>query len=855
MKAVLVTLPVVGAVTVGHVIMGVIIAGAVLTARAAAQKAKPRSQARDFKSSGHLLNTTSQSEPIPIPYGTCRIGGNIVYKHCTGTDNKYFHRIITFGFGPVQGIKQDGQGDKIWLDDKRIQEFGSLAYWEFFTGISTQNVCATLQAAHPAFDDAMRDTAYLYLRLEYDSEKFASEPQVTIELEGRLLYDPRDNQTKFTGNNALVAYDFLRSDLYSIGLPSDVFDEDMIKDAANWCDANGYEFNGPIMDRQSLLDNFEIILQNFRAGLPWSEGLYKLFVYEYDTPVMTLTEDDIETDSFRIVGPGIPETPNRCLVTYMDAVNNYVSKTKPVEDPTAVITYDGEERDFELDLKGTTNALQAEKLGYYYVERNRLNLQFPLVAHPRALELDPMDMIQITHSLPGWTQKIVRVLDAEERQDGRVNLLLLAELSSLYDDDVDVAEHNAYETNLPDLFNILPSGSIEIEEELYITRDGAGVKTMAKLSWGPSPTIWVREYQIEYRKFPDEGYSIAGKTSDTIFTIFDVDPGIYDFRIKAFSGLGIPSEYSFRYNIEIYGLLAPPAQITGLTITAIGGLAIIRWTRHPDLDVRIGGSIIFRHSKMMSGADWNEAVSIGDAVPGSDTIAILPLKSGSYLLKARDSSGTLSEEAAVIVTDAATHLAFGDIDFIDEHPTFLGTHDRTVVDEGNLKILDGYYHGTNPKPPYKLLLESGDTILLEDGSHLVGETRYWDEYWGGIYTFAAGFDFGSPRRVRLSTLIFALTVDEFDLFDDRLANIDEWLSFDGEVAGQGDCQVWVRKTDDDPNGSPVWSGWDRLDSGEFKSRACQFQARLFVSDPAFNVYVDELTVKAEEDLTIGAEGV
>jgi hypothetical protein len=383
------------AITWGTIIKAILIVGCVWFSYSQSQKAKKTGQARDFRASGHLMNTVSQSEPMPIPYGTCRIGGNVVYKNCTGTDNKYYHRIITFGYGPVKGPKNDapavtsaerarfgsgahiktatahglkvgdwavvsgmggtgyngtwwvdvvysptwfaygnpgddegwtadtggtisgggvasaerarigsgvhiktatphglevgylavvsgmggagyngtwpvlfvasptwfgyfcpgeeeawtadtggtisgGGGDKIYLDGARIQTFGNLAYWEFFTGTPTQTVCATLQADHPEFDDAMRDIAYLYLRLEYNTEKFVSDPQVTIEGEWRKLYDPRDGQTVFSANNALVAYDFLRSDLYSIGLPEVVFDEDLIKDAANWCEANDY---------------------------------------------------------------------------------------------------------------------------------------------------------------------------------------------------------------------------------------------------------------------------------------------------------------------------------------------------------------------------------------------------------------------------------------------------------------------------------------------------------------------------------------------------------------------------------------------------------------------------------------
>lgn len=649
------------AITVGAVVKAILIVGCVLYSYSQSQKAKKSGQARDFRASGHLLNTVSQSEPIPIPYGTCRTGGNVVYKHCTGTDNKFYHRIITFGYGPVNGPKKDGVpggvttqtrargenvvtigtvtphqlggslweewvvvsgmggvgyngtwkvtsivdathftynntgddetqiadtggtingGDRIWLDDKQIQEFGSLAYWEFFYGTPTQTVCATLQTAHPEFDDAMRDIAYLYLRLEFNSDKFVSEPQVTIEGEWGKLYDPRSGQTIFSANNALVAYDFLRSDLYSIGLPATVFDIDLIKDAANWCDANGYQFNGLISDRQALMDNFEVILQNFRAGLVWSEGFYKLLVYEYDTPVMHLTEDDIEADSFKISAPGIPETPNRVLITYIDAVSNYVSKTKTVDDPQAVLNYDGEERDFELDLKGVTNALQAEKLGSYYVERNRLNFQFPLVAHPRALALDPMDMIQITHSMPGWTEKIVRVLDVEQRQDGKVNLLILAEISSLYGDDVDVANHQHYETTLPDPLAYPPEVTNLILTE---TTDATGITISFSIpgketNWSHGEIFISRDGGVTWQ-------SVTTFNTNMSYVYRDVVAGwTYYFKIISFSTAGVASLTPPTSSITMAGIagLAP----TGLSATPTFTYIILDWTNPVTTDIQ-----------------------------------------------------------------------------------------------------------------------------------------------------------------------------------------------------------------------------------------------------------------------------
>jgi len=41
---------------------------------------------------GHLLDTMSSVERIPLVYGTCRVGGNIVFRKTDGTDNQYLYQ-------------------------------------------------------------------------------------------------------------------------------------------------------------------------------------------------------------------------------------------------------------------------------------------------------------------------------------------------------------------------------------------------------------------------------------------------------------------------------------------------------------------------------------------------------------------------------------------------------------------------------------------------------------------------------------------------------------------------------------------------------------------------------------------
>ena len=74
--------------------------------------------------------------------------------------------------------------------------------------------------------------------------------------------------------------------------------------------------------------------------------------------------------------------------------------------------------------------------------------------------------------------------------------------------------------------------------------------------------------------------------------------------------------------------------------------------------------------------------------------------------------------------------------------------------------------------------------------------------------------------------------------------IDTWDDFDGAVVDFVNAELYVRKTDDDPSGTPTYSGWQPLANGVLKARAFQFKAVLTSNDPAQNVLVDELGYEA-----------
>jgi hypothetical protein len=100
--------------------------------------------------------------------------------------------------------------------------------------------------------------------------------------------------------------------------------------------------------------------------------------------------------------------------------------------------------------------------------------------------------------------------------------------------------------------------------------------------------------------------------------------------------LGVSSEYSTSTKV-VFGLTTLPEELQGLTLQSAGGLAVLKWQRSVDLDVKLGGNIVIRHSEATT-PDWQNSYSM-DRVGGNESIAVVPLKNGTYLVRAEDSGG------------------------------------------------------------------------------------------------------------------------------------------------------------------------------------------------------------------------
>lgn len=602
-----------------------------------------------------------------------------------------------------------------------------------------------------------------------------------------------------------------------------------------------YRVDGVIDTARPPKDILAELLASGSGYAVFEGGKWRIYAGAYRAPTVTLSEADLD-------GPIEVQTRLSRRVLFNGLRGVYVSPddfwqptdAPAVQDAAALAADQGEPIWDDRNYGFVTSSAQTQRLMRIDLARRNRPITVTAPFNLKAFKVRTGHTMMLDNDRFGWSGKVFEVVGWSFAVRGEgdapalgIDLTLREHDSGVYsyDTGTEVVTPPAPASDLPNPFSVLPPGPPTVTETLYDTRDGGGVKVRADLAWAASADAFLTGYEPAYRLVGATDWSPLALTTQTVASAFDLAPGLYQFGVIAVNTLGVRSDIADAVTVkEIRGLAAPPAAPTGLTISAAGGLAVLRVQPTTDLDVSEGGYGVFRHSPAVSGALWAESHSIGDVIPGNETVALLPLVGGSYLMKWVDQSGNESVTFASVSTKQATALEFANIDTLAEHPLWTGGKTDVAVEDGDLKLA-----GADDIDDW------GDVDDIDD----------WDAEGGlvasGVYDFATGYDHGSVGRFRATADLSILVFNALDLIDSRSGNIDDWEDFDGTGdAAPADVQLWARETDDDPSGSPTWGAWQRLDSAEFNARALDFQLRLVTADPAYNVRVSACGISIDE---------
>jgi predicted phage tail protein len=369
-----------------------------------------------------------------------------------------------------------------------------------------------------------------------------------------------------------------------------------------------------------------------------------------------------------------------------------------------------------------------------------------------------------------------------------------------------------------------PPTSPTASEKFYVANDKAKVKII--LSW--QAIKGVPQYKVRYRAENDNWESVTVSRPDV--EILDTRAATYTFEIYSISALGRQSTDFTQFTFAAVGKTAVPGNVQNLTFEAISANSgRLRWNETVDIDVKVGGKVYIRHSNKTDGSGtWSNSVNLIEAKSGSATEAIIPLVEGEVLVKFADDGGRLSTtEASVIIDlpDTLGRLAVETRREDQDVPPFQGTRTNVFYDEDlDALTLDG-------------------TELLDDVTDVDAMTSFdiiGDVVSSGNYTFANTLDLGSVFSLDLSRYFVTRGYFPNDLIDSRTGNVDDYTDWDGALTDQVNAKLMVRKTNDNPSGTPTWSGWQEFVNGTFKGRAFQFRADMTSSNVAQNILVDEL---------------
>jgi hypothetical protein len=620
-------------------------------------KKSPSIQKLDDK--GRLVNTRSTSEVYPLIYGKTRVGGNLVFATTTGTDNKYLHMILSLGEGEVNQIAQVDSVDQIFFNDKLYTEsdFADNFYYEFFNGSSTQNVCATLHTAYPAWTDARRYSAYLYYRLEYDRDKFVSIPDITVVLEGLKLKnfateDDYDSMPMvYTNNLAYCVYDLLTRPSIRGGKELDPTRIDLpsFRDAATYYDTYGWTCNMPIDRDQSIEDNIAMLLANGRSDIIYSNSKFKLKFRDTreESVCMQITENDIiqyGKESTMEIAPAATlfSRPNAVKATFISAGKNYHQDEKVFQDDDAY-NDEGDYRELAIELLGLSSLDKVIPMSYYYLERVRWGNIVNMVVGNKGISLEPMDLIEITHRMPGWTDAVkpmYRVEAAQLQEDGNIALILLQEHDDLYNDDYDIDTQELFVTDLPKP-GVAVHGVINVShaEEVYYYRNRSF--TRWKIDFDP-PAIsdypfW--DYAEIWLKIGIDDYRYMTKsTSDYMLDPVE-ESETYYIKIRSVSIFGVKEDLDSAYTVSknIVGKTDIPSDMTAITATITHDVLNIFGDEISDPDIigyefRISTqSNVLWKAAMFLAFNTKPVFSLSGIKPGSFRVFCSPLdNAGKY---------------------------------------------------------------------------------------------------------------------------------------------------------------------------------------------------------------------------------
>lgn len=533
---------------------------------------------------GILINAASSIDPLRVIYGSRRVGGTyVIPPSVSGANNEYLHLVIAIGEGEIAAINM------VYLDDTPATDarFAGLVTIEKFLGTDTQAASAMLIAALPGIWTAAHQgkaVAYLHVRLKADQTAFNGLPLVTCDVDGKMVFDPRDGLTKFSHNPSLCIRDYLTSARYGRGILTANLDDAAFIVAANHCDdlvsiPGGltqvrYTCDGIINVDETVYANYQRLLGCCRAMPGYSGGKYKIIIDKVETPsTFSFNEDNI-TGAWEFFRPGKRDMLNKVTASFFNPANNWQPDFSIQDSATYRAADNGLMLERKIDLPFTADAYRAGHLAQLSMKSSRFGMIVRFSAFQEGLRCEVGDVVPITHSTPGWVNKPFRVMTIDILNEDNVTVMLQEYDASAYTLDALSAVATSPQTTLPNMFNVAAPTGLSVAVENIIQPDGTFNPRLIA-TWTDSPDAHLIGYDVAWSENSGPWDTTTSRTPRWMIPA-SMTGRTYDVRVRAVNAIGKYSSWLTTTSTVAAGPTTVPAAVS-FTATGISQAVNFAW--------------------------------------------------------------------------------------------------------------------------------------------------------------------------------------------------------------------------------------------------------------------------------------
>ena len=780
---------------------------------------------------GYQVNTRGSSLSHQIIYGKVRVGGAIVYDEATGTNNKYFHRIIAVAGHEIESF------DEIYINDEVITLDGSGNVTSPSRYDGKVRINTHLGSPDQAADSdlvaesnlwtaqhRLRGIAYIYVRLAFDADAFPNGvPTITATVKGKKVYNPNTDVTEWSDNPALCLRDYLVSN-YGLAELSANIDDTLVNSAAVVCNQTNtdagttrYTCNGAFTTDLTPYEVINNLLTSMGGTLWYAQGKWRMKPAYWTSPVLDLNEDDLRSSINVATRHSRRDNFNVVKGTFRGEESNWQTTDYPQVESAAFLSADnGQESVADVDLPFTDNSIEARRIARISLEGNRQQLTVNASFGLRAMQVQVGDNVRLTNTRFGWTNKEFQVLawnfGLTDGLDLQVELTLRETAESVFDEVDDGAVYERDNTTLESPFSVPDVGLAAVARTQVIREKLTNIITLTVTS-GAGERI--DHVEAEFKLSSQTVWISLGTGQLGDFKAIDLEDGDYDFRARAINTFGIKGEWSYLDDVNASGLLEPPSDVENLVAEVNGAVITLDWDAVPDLDLSF---YRIRYSPEIAGATWANSTTYVDKVSRPASSVSVPARSGTYLVRAYDKSGVGSINYTSVVVPVADIEPLANTLSLTDSTAFTGTKTNISVVSNELRLTS---YGTAPS--------TGDYFFsnyIETGDNTVKRCRVYVSVTSNRFDSTAGlFD------------------DQGGFFDDGVGLFDD-LGGNSQFADTNVVTL-VSTTQDDPSGSPTWTDYTPIKVADISARAFRFKVVLSSTSNGITPSISALTAYVE----------